>query len=265
MDTMGALALGTEPPSLDLLKRRPYKRSANLVSNPMWRNIAFQSIFQIVLLLWMLFAGAEYFNVPEGDWCTKYHNINYDSPYSWNPETGERSNNANQYSVTCKLFDDYCVDLSGDCYDAVHQAPNNAKTEFIFRDMDHFDVNCAECHDYEYVHTTLIFNAFVFSQIFNEFNARSIFDEWNIFAGLTSNPIFLGVIALTTFLQYFIVTFGGEFTRTSPLTFDQWMVTVAFGLISLPVGFVMRFVPVVESEESFFYEEMSMDSTRGSK
>ena len=49
--------------------------------------------------------------------------------------------------------------------------------------MDHFAINCMECHDYEYVHNTLMFNAFVFSQIFNEFNARSIFDEWNIFKG----------------------------------------------------------------------------------
>lgn len=264
MDTMGALALGTEPPSLDLLKRRPYKRSANLVSRPMWRNIAFQSVFQIVLLLWMLFRGAQYFNVPEGDWCAKYHNVNYNSPYSWNPVTGDRSNNANEYTVTCKLFDDYCVDLKGECFDAIHVAPNNAKTEFSFSDMDHFAINCMECHDYEYVHNTLMFNAFVFSQIFNEFNARSIFDEWNIFKGLTSNPIFLGVIVLTTVLQYLIVTFGGEFTRTSPLTADQWVETVAFGLISLPVGFIMRFVPVVESEDSFFSEEMSMDSTRGS-
>ena len=28
MDTMGALALGTEPPSPSLLSRRPYKRNA---------------------------------------------------------------------------------------------------------------------------------------------------------------------------------------------------------------------------------------------
>ena len=96
---MGALALGTEPPSLDLLKRRPYKRSANLVSRPMWRNIAFQSVFQIVLLLWMLFSGAEYFNVPEGDWCTKYFDVDFNSPYSWDPQTGTY-----RHAVTLKLM-----------------------------------------------------------------------------------------------------------------------------------------------------------------
>ena len=42
MDTMGALALGTEPPSPSLLNRRPYKRDASLISNVMWRNILVQ-------------------------------------------------------------------------------------------------------------------------------------------------------------------------------------------------------------------------------
>jgi len=49
MDTMGALALGTEQPSITLLHRRPYKRTASLISHPMWRNIFCQSAFQVVL------------------------------------------------------------------------------------------------------------------------------------------------------------------------------------------------------------------------
>ena len=39
MDTLGALALATEPPNPEMLQRRPYKRDAPLVSRPMWRNI----------------------------------------------------------------------------------------------------------------------------------------------------------------------------------------------------------------------------------
>ena len=67
MDTMGALALGTEVPDEVLLKRRPYKRTASLVSNPMWRNILAQSLYQLVLLLVLLFAGADLFGVnPNG-------------------------------------------------------------------------------------------------------------------------------------------------------------------------------------------------------
>lgn len=48
MDTMGALALGTEAPTMELLDRRPYKRNAPLISRPMVRNITMQSIFQVI-------------------------------------------------------------------------------------------------------------------------------------------------------------------------------------------------------------------------
>merc|ERR1711968_335494 len=63
MDTMGALALGTEPPSPSLLNRRPYKRAASLISNVMWRNILVQSVFQVALLGYLLLLGAEDFDV----------------------------------------------------------------------------------------------------------------------------------------------------------------------------------------------------------
>jgi P-type Ca2+ transporter type 2C len=66
MDTMGALALGTEPPSETLLQRLPYKRNASLISRVMWRNIIIQSIFQIALLGYVLVKGASDFGVVEG-------------------------------------------------------------------------------------------------------------------------------------------------------------------------------------------------------
>ena len=39
MDSLGALALATEPPSLKLMDRKPFGRSAPLVNQEMWRNI----------------------------------------------------------------------------------------------------------------------------------------------------------------------------------------------------------------------------------
>jgi P-type Ca2+ transporter type 2C len=54
MDTMGALALGTESPTMELLNRKPYKRDAPLINVVMWRNILVQSFFQIALLVYLL-------------------------------------------------------------------------------------------------------------------------------------------------------------------------------------------------------------------
>jgi len=169
MDTMGALALGTEPPSEELLWRRPYKRDASLISLPMWRNIFFQSVYQLILLGWMLFEGAEFFS----------------------------------------------------------------------------------CEDGSRKHFTLIFNAFVFAQIFNEFNAREIGDVFDPLRHILLSPMFIGVIVATILGQYFIVEFGGDFTGTVGLTEDEWVMTAMMGMVALPLGLVMRLVPIKESEATF--------------
>lgn len=170
MDTMGALALGTEEPTPELLQRRPYKRNAPLISYPMIRNILAQSVTQLALLLVLLFASDSMFDFESGST----------------------------------------------------------------------------------VHYTVIFNTFVFWQVFNEFNARSLFDDWRVFHGVAKNPIFIAVIFVTAGMQAFIVEVGGSFTKTTGLTGHQWLVSIAFGALAFPIGFLMRFIPVKEDPESFF-------------
>jgi len=169
MDTMGALALGTEPPTKTLLDRRPYRRDASLISAPMWRNIACQSIYQLLLLIFLLNRGPDVF---------------------------------------------YCEDGS----------PH---------------------------HFTILFNAFVFCQVFNEFNAREIGDRFDPFRNLGKSPMFIAIIVFTMACQWFIVVYGGDYTQTVPLTGYEWMFTVLLGAMSIPIGFLMRQIPVCEKEESF--------------
>lgn len=57
MDTMAALALATEPPTEELLTRKPYSRTENLITPDMWRNIIAQGILQIIILGAILFRG----------------------------------------------------------------------------------------------------------------------------------------------------------------------------------------------------------------
>jgi calcium-translocating P-type ATPase len=169
MDTMGALALGTEPPSAKLLQRRPYKRNASLISNKMYRNIAVQFLLQMGLLTYLLLHGAPHFGALE--------------------------------------------------------------------------------HSKE--HLTIIFNTFVFCQVFNEINARSIGDEMNVFKGLYKSPLFMGILLFTVVAQYGIVEFGGDFVRTTHLTQDQWIKCILLGALSLPLGGVMRLIPVSDSASDF--------------
>ncbi|XP_025803540.1 calcium-transporting ATPase 5, plasma membrane-type-like isoform X7 [Panicum hallii] len=57
MDTLGALALATEPPIDNLMKRHPVGRREPLVTNIMWRNLFIQALYQIAVLLIFNFDG----------------------------------------------------------------------------------------------------------------------------------------------------------------------------------------------------------------
>ncbi|CAL0320306.1 unnamed protein product [Lupinus luteus] len=166
MDTLGALALATEPPTDHLMDRPPVGRREPLITNIMWRNLLIQAMYQVSVLLVLNFRGVS-----------------------------------------------------------------------ILR-LGH------EKHDHAIkVKNTLIFNAFVFSQVFNEFNARKP-DELNIFKGVTKNFLFMGIVGFTVVLQIIIIEFLGKFTTTVRLNWQQWLISVIIGVISWPLAVVGKFIPV---------------------
>jgi len=104
--------------------------------------------------------------------------------------------------------------------------------------------------DKDPVHITLIFNIFVMCQVFNEINCRKLGQDFNIFEGLFTNPICIGVLVFTMVFQYLIVEFGGEFASTHPLTGEQWAQCILLGALSIPVGYVIRLIPVPPEQSS---------------
>lgn len=66
MDTLGALALATEPPNDELMKRTPVGRRGNFISNVMWRNIMGQSLYQFAVIWYLQVAGKSVFNLDDG-------------------------------------------------------------------------------------------------------------------------------------------------------------------------------------------------------
>ncbi|KAL0552124.1 hypothetical protein IC582_011221 [Cucumis melo] len=168
MDTLGALALATEPPTNHLMDRPPVGRREPLITNIMWRNLLIQAFYQVTVLLVLNFRGRSLLHL------------------------------------------------------------NHSKFEAIK------------------LQNTLIFNAFVLCQIFNEFNARKP-DEKNIFKGVTKNYLFIGIIAITVILQVIIIEFLGKFTSTVRLNWKYWIISIIIGLISWPLAFLGKFIPVPET------------------
>jgi P-type Ca2+ transporter type 2C len=67
MDTLGALALATEPPHEELMKRPPVRKDDSLITRVMWRNIIGQSLYQLVVLGVLVFCGKKIFNLTDID------------------------------------------------------------------------------------------------------------------------------------------------------------------------------------------------------
>jgi len=61
MDSLGSLALATEAPTDALLNRKPYGRNMTMIQRPMKCNIIGQSIYQLAVVLFILFYGEKFF------------------------------------------------------------------------------------------------------------------------------------------------------------------------------------------------------------
>ncbi|GAB4827790.1 Alpha carbonic anhydrase 4 [Ancistrocladus abbreviatus] len=169
MDTLGALALATEPPNDELMKRSPTGRDAHFITRTMWRNIIGQSIYQLAVLAFLEFDGKRILKLTGSD-----------------------------ATLTLKTF---------------------------------------------------IFNTFVFCQVFNEINSRDM-DKINVFRGIFTNWIFLLIVIATVVFQVIIVELLGTFADTVPLSWKFWGLSIALGAVSLPVGVLLKCIPVEQSKYS---------------
>jgi Ca2+ transporting ATPase len=76
MDSFASLALATEKPTLSLLDRPPYRRDDYILSRKMVKNLLAMSVYEIVVIYSIVFAGEYFFPEPE----VKYR-YGRDSPF----------------------------------------------------------------------------------------------------------------------------------------------------------------------------------------
>ncbi|BGP17703.1 plasma membrane calcium [Rhodosporidiobolus nylandii] len=87
---------------------------------------------------------------------------------------------------------------------------------------------------------TLIFNAFVFSQIFNMFNARRLDRKLNVFSGVWKNPYYLVILLIMVGGQAIIVCFGGAAFHVTRIGWRDWVISIIIGFISIPIAMLLR-------------------------
>eukprot|EP01111_Echinosteliopsis_oligospora_P001389 TRINITY_DN1211_c0_g1_i1.p1 TRINITY_DN1211_c0_g1~~TRINITY_DN1211_c0_g1_i1.p1 ORF type:complete len:1070 (+),score=352.31 TRINITY_DN1211_c0_g1_i1:121-3330(+) len=79
MDSMAALALATEVPTPDMLKRKPTGRTAPLITRIMWRNIIGHACLQLALMFALLYKGESLLGHSFEDQSTVHYTIVFNS------------------------------------------------------------------------------------------------------------------------------------------------------------------------------------------
>ncbi len=89
MDTLGVIALGTEPPTIQVLTDfGPLARDEPVMTSSIKRNVILSALFQSGILLWILFDGHNMFELPYSA-----------NEYFYDAVTGEPTNKCIHYTM----------------------------------------------------------------------------------------------------------------------------------------------------------------------
>ena len=231
MDSLGSLALATEPPYEELLNRAPTRRNESMINGKMWKHIVMQSLIQIILLIIFYLIAPEFIkedNLVRSaenkiiQFCyTKYpgkdtDHIIYGTEIKWVIEGKLK----NQYKHYCGSYSNRPT--LADAY--LEYVKSNSAT----------------------THMCLIFNIFVFYTLFNQFNCRVIDDSLNIFIRINRSLLFPLICLLEMALQVIIIFVGNSpfHIVSSGLTGTQWGICIGFSAITFVVSIITKFIPV---------------------
>ncbi|KAI0342676.1 calcium-translocating P-type ATPase [Trametopsis cervina] len=108
--------------------------------------------------------------------------------------------------------------------------------------ISHSDDTVTQTHNDRIVQT-LVFNIFVFAQVFNSINSRRLDNKLNIFEGILNNYYFMGITLLEIGVQILIVFVGGAAFQVTPINGREWGISLALGIVSIPLGALLRWIP----------------------
>ena len=231
MDSLGSLALATEPPYEELLQREPTKRNESIINGRMWKHISIQSLCQIILLVILYLWAPEFIKEQNLVRLAENKVINY--CYQKYPG---KSIDYIIYGTEIKWPDDVKLKPNNkeNCgkYET-RRTLNEAFEEYI-------NANCSTTH------MCLIFNIFVFYTLFNQINCRVIDDSFNILVRINKSLLFPLICLLEMGLQVVIIYIGKApfHIINDGFTGEQWGICMGFSAITFVVSFLVKLLPI---------------------
>ena len=243
MDSLGSLALATEPPYKDLLRKRPTNRKEMIINGRMWKHIVGQSIFEIAILLILYLIAPKFFPEDKDDIVTSAQNIL--RCFGTLPG-GVQDTDKILYGNKDKWVSDikfnytnhFCSEICKDVDDEIKKNWNNYTMEdFYDRYVTHYGGT---------THMTLIFDAFVCYTLFNQINCRIIDDGLNTFARINKGIMFCIVTLSELVIQIILSQVGRQVFHCviGGLSFKQWLICLGFSVSTMLFNLLLKFIPL---------------------
>ena len=248
MDSLGSLALATEPPYEELLKRAPTKRKESIINGRMWKHISLQSLIQIIILLILYLIAPTFVKEQDLERLAENTIINYcygQMPGNSKPDYiiyGTESSWENKVKLKTGINKEFCG------YYASRQSLSVAYKEYS-------NSNGGT------VHMTIIFNVFVIYTLFNQINCRVIDDSFNILKRITRSLLFPLITLVEMALQVLIVCFGKSVfhVANNGLTGEQWGICFGFSAITFVVSIIIKLLPIDKGIDNCLKSEEEME------
>ena len=220
MDTLAAIAFGSEPPLMEYMRQRPIPRSENIVTRTMMAAIITSALAITALCLSLLLVPPVQaaFGLADG---TTGTTAALTSPAA----AAATATGAEATSITA----------------ATHPAAAASAPAAATATGAEATSITAAAHPAAATATaaaTAVFATFMMAITFNGLNARAT--HLNPFRGLTKNPTFLLVTGLLLALQFLFVTFGGAPLSVQPLAPLTWLKCLLAAALVIPLDILRK-------------------------
>ena len=243
MDSLGSLALATEPPYQELLRKRPTNRNESIINGRMWKHIIGQSIFEIAILL-VLYLMAPMF-IPEDKEDIKESAKFIQSCFGKLPGDATDLNKILIGNKDKWDYELYFNASDSNCLNICPEEDRNVTQGWDKLLMEDFYVKYVNYYGGT-THMTFIFNVFVVYTLFNQVNCRMIDDSFNTFKRISKGFMFCIVTLCELAIQIVLSQFGRQVFHCviGGLSFTQWGICIGFSISTMLFNFILKLIPL---------------------
>ncbi|GLC40623.1 hypothetical protein PLESTM_001094100 [Pleodorina starrii] len=264
MDTLAALALATENPYPELLGDQPHGRSEPIITGLMYMHIIAAALYKLFWLFACLYGLPRVLDRYAVLGKDEYYQVTCpsvlkDKGFNATMQTelcplmaycGWPRGALERQTELCPLFSDWKAFNSSTSVPADQQAAvcmKDPKTNCpLNQELSKAQKVMDDNYDYEMLQSykpalSVLFNAFILSQVSNAFVSRRIGLECNFFKGLATSHIFNGIMIFITALQVIIMQTPISFIfKVAPLNGPEWGACIAIGIGAIPYSWAVR-------------------------